>query len=79
MKLESLRRTFGIAEPVRRAMELKIVDQGEWRPAVLGGGVGLHGDILRGMDGGCSYEDIFTGMLICYDKGTLGYTLISAL
>lgn len=35
--MEGYRRTFGIAEPIRRGMELKIAREGEWRPAVLGG------------------------------------------
>src|ERR1700678_1730714 len=39
LKMEGYRRTFGIAEPIRRGMELKITREGEWRPAVLGGGL----------------------------------------
>ncbi|KAI9783415.1 MAG: hypothetical protein M1816_001389 [Peltula sp. TS41687] len=69
--MESLRRTFGIAEPVRRAMEIKIVAQGSWRPGCLGGagagteegGIGM--DVLRGVgvdDGGVlGWEDVFRG------------------
>lgn len=41
LKMEGLRRTFGIAEPIRRGMEFKIVREGSWRPAVLGGGRGM--------------------------------------
>jgi proteasome maturation protein len=61
--MEGLRRTFGMAEPIRRGMELKITREGEWRPAVLGGGLerGVHEDILRGMEAGCSWEDVFKG------------------
>ncbi|KAJ5558257.1 hypothetical protein N7461_002229 [Penicillium sp. DV-2018c] len=36
MKMQGLRRAYGIAEPVRRGMELKIVRDGTFRPAVLG-------------------------------------------
>jgi proteasome maturation protein len=42
-------------------MELKIVRNGEWRPAVLGGGVpSLHEDILNGRDAEISWEDVYT-------------------
>lgn len=37
LKMEGLRRTFGISEPIRRGMELKIAREGEWRPVALGG------------------------------------------
>lgn len=61
--MEGLRRTFGIAEPIRRGMELKITREGEWRPAVLGGGSerGVHEDILRGEEAGIQWEDVFKG------------------
>lgn len=63
--METLRRTFGIAEPVRREMELKIVRDGSFRPAVLGGSAGgnLHEDILvlGGRDTEVGWEDIFHG------------------
>ena len=67
LRMESLRRAFGIAEPVRRGMELKIVSQGEWRPQALragGGGAGLpgvHEEILRGREAVIEWEDVYTG------------------
>jgi proteasome maturation protein len=65
LRMESLRRTFGIAEPVRRGMELKIVRGSEWRPAVLGGGAGglpsVHEDILRGRETDVTWEDVYSG------------------
>ena len=63
LKMEMLRREFGIAEPVRRGMELAIVRGGEWRPACLGGGMGgsLHSDILSGRDSEVGWEDVFFG------------------
>ena len=64
LKMEGLRRTFGIAEPVRRGMELSIVRQGEWRPHALGGSAGVSGDILEGRDWECGWEDVFTGISI---------------
>lgn len=60
--METLRRTFGIAEPIRRGMELKIVQNGEWRPMALGGGLpSVHEDILRGKDDMITWEDVYTG------------------
>lgn len=60
---------YGIAEPVRRGMELKIVREGEFRPAVLGGRKGganssIHEDILvlGGRDCEVGWEDVFVGM-----------------
>jgi hypothetical protein len=61
MKMEMLRRQFGIAEPVRRGMELKIASAGEWRPAALGGSSGVHKDILEGRDCEIGWEDVYTG------------------
>ncbi|KKA18336.1 20S proteasome maturation protein Ump1 [Rasamsonia emersonii CBS 393.64] len=47
MKMESLRRVYGMAEPIRRGMELKIVRDGTFTPMVLGGPRGnIHEDIL---------------------------------
>ncbi|KAH7150016.1 proteasome maturation factor UMP1-domain-containing protein [Dactylonectria estremocensis] len=62
MRMETLRRTFGIAEPIRRGMELKIVRDGEWRPVALGGGLpSLHEEILKGREDMITWEDIYTG------------------
>jgi len=61
LKMDGLRRTFGLAEPVRRGMELDIVRQGEWRPAALGGSAGVSGDILEGRDAEIDWEDVYTG------------------
>lgn len=60
--METLRRTYGMAEPIRRGMELKIVQKGEWRPMALGNGLpSVHEDILRGRDATITWEDVFTG------------------
>lgn len=66
LRMETLRRTFGIAEPVRRGMELRIAREGAWRPAALAcpgsvSGGNLHEDILRGRDAFCDWEDVFAG------------------
>jgi len=59
--METLRRNFGIGEPVRRGMELRITHAGEWRPRVLGGSAGVHGDVLAGRDCEIDWEDVFVG------------------
>lgn len=62
LKMQGLRRTFGISEPIRRGMELKIAREGEWRPAVLGGdSPSVHEDILNGRDTSITWEDVFKG------------------
>ncbi|KAJ5832794.1 hypothetical protein N7474_001105 [Penicillium riverlandense] len=65
LKMEGLRRAYGIAEPVRRGMELKIVRDSTFRPAVLGGcrGGNVHEDILvlGGRDTDVAWEDVFPG------------------
>ncbi|KAL8934277.1 MAG: hypothetical protein Q9211_005317, partial [Gyalolechia sp. 1 TL-2023] len=60
-KMTALRRNFGIGEPVRRGMELKIAREGEWRPMALGGSAGMSGDILTGRDTEVTWEDVFKG------------------
>ncbi|KAH8594358.1 proteasome maturation factor UMP1-domain-containing protein [Bisporella sp. PMI_857] len=62
LKMEGLRRTFGLSEPIRRGMELKIAREGSWRPLALGGGQrSVHEDILMGRDSSIEWEDVFTG------------------
>ncbi|KAM3445109.1 hypothetical protein MY1884_001594 [Beauveria asiatica] len=62
VRMESLKRTFGMGEPIRRGMELKIVRDGAWRPVVLGSGLAsVHEDILRGREDTITWEDVFTG------------------
>lgn len=63
--MESLRRAYGIAEPVRRGMEMKIVKDGSFRPAVLNSGLGgnVHEEILAigGRETEVGWEDVFMG------------------
>lgn len=67
MKMSLLRRQFGLAEPVKRQMELSICKAGDWRPACLGGAGrssgtnGVHADILSGRDTEIEWEDIYVG------------------
>ncbi|KAI0173317.1 proteasome maturation factor UMP1 [Hypoxylon sp. FL1284] len=63
LRMESLRRAFGMAEPIRRGMELKIARDGHWRPSALGppGAPGVHEDVLRGREATLDWDDVFTG------------------
>ena len=63
LRMETLRRTFGMAEPIRRGMELKITREGEWRPMALPGSAtpSIHEEILAGRDETITWEDVFTG------------------
>ncbi|EON61272.1 hypothetical protein W97_00485 [Coniosporium apollinis CBS 100218] len=61
LKMEGLRRTFGMGEPIRRGMERRIVERGGWRPALLGMGAGVHEDILGGRDCEIAWEDVYKG------------------
>ena len=63
LRMETLRRTFGMAEPIRRGMELKIARDGEWRPLALSGSgtANVHEEILAGRDDTIDWEDVFTG------------------
>ena len=56
-----LRREFGIGEPVRRGMEMKVCRDGEWRPSCLGGSARVCEDILAGRDIEIAWEDIYKG------------------
>ena len=57
-----LRRNYGIAEPLRRGMELKLVrDADTFRPSVLGKASGVHEEILMGRDTEISWEDVYSG------------------
>ncbi|KAF2089123.1 hypothetical protein K490DRAFT_72741 [Saccharata proteae CBS 121410] len=61
LKMEGLKRNFGMGEPIRRGMELRITGAGEWRPMVLGGSGGVHSDVLAGRDTEIGWEDVFKG------------------
>lgn len=70
MKMEGLRRVYGMAEPIRRGMELKIVRDSKFVPMMLGGprrnGGDIHEDILvlGGRDTEIGWEDVFHGQLL---------------
>lgn len=73
--MSMLSRQFGIAEPVRRGMEMQIVQGGAWRPSLLGGSLrdgGVHGDILSGRDCEVGWEDVFVGEYLYLSFGDDG-------
>lgn len=60
MQMETRRRMFGIADPMKREMELSLVQQSDClRPAVLGGSSNVHHDILANKDWSVDWEDIY--------------------
>ncbi|ODV82752.1 hypothetical protein CANARDRAFT_30603 [[Candida] arabinofermentans NRRL YB-2248] len=62
-QLESYRRIFGAADPIKREMELSIVEQDSFKPMILGGGYesSLQKDILLNRETTIDWEDIYTG------------------
>ncbi|KAL8853535.1 MAG: hypothetical protein Q9221_001694 [Calogaya cf. arnoldii] len=69
-KMSALRRNFGIGEPVRRGMEIKIAREGEWRPMALGVSAGVSGDILVGRDAEITWEDVYTDEMLMEGLGS---------
>ncbi|KAL9125976.1 MAG: hypothetical protein Q9217_004891 [Psora testacea] len=61
LKLNLLRRQFGIGEPVRRGMEMRICREGEWRPYCLGGSARVGENVLAGRDTEITWEDVYIG------------------
>ncbi|EMR08979.1 hypothetical protein PNEG_02754 [Pneumocystis murina B123] len=64
-KMELLNRIFGISEPIRRKMELKIIDS-EFRPIIFGRSSNIHHDILTGNDSSVDIDEIFLGDEDCF-------------
>ncbi|RPA83555.1 hypothetical protein BJ508DRAFT_55031 [Ascobolus immersus RN42] len=60
LKMEGLRRNFGMCEVIRREMEMKFA-RADYRPTLLGGPSNLHLDILRGKDTTIDWDDVFQG------------------
>lgn len=56
-----LRRTHGLADPLRRAMELHLVRTSDtfFRPSSLGPPSRVHEDILSGRDTELDWEDVY--------------------
>lgn len=62
-RLESYRRIFGAGEPIKRSMELSIVDATDFKPEILGGSSvnELHKDVLLNRDASIDWEDVYKG------------------
>lgn len=60
LKYETMRRIYGVAEPVRRGMELSLCREGA-RHTGFGMEDGIGSDILRGTDCSLDVKDIWSG------------------
>lgn len=60
-KLEMYRRVFGAGEPIKRTMELEIIEATDFKPSVLGGVDGMHRDMLLNRDSTVDWEDVYPG------------------
>lgn len=61
-RMETYRRVFGAGEPMRRTMELALVDS-DYTPAAVGGGDKMHRDILLNRETDVDWEDVYRGGL----------------
>lgn len=59
MHMTTRRRLHGVADPMRREMELHLVSLSEQRPLLLGGSSHIHTDVLRGRDWSLDWEDVY--------------------
>lgn len=59
LQMETRRRLLGMADPIKREMELALVQQSEFRPLVLGGSSRIHSDILQNKDCSVDWEDVY--------------------
>ncbi|KAG2731541.1 hypothetical protein G9P44_005128 [Scheffersomyces stipitis] len=60
-RLETYRRVFGAGEPIKRTMELELVEASDFKPSVLGGSDSLHRDVLLNKDASVDWEDVYKG------------------
>lgn len=60
-QLETYRRVFGAGDPIKRTMELNIVEATDFKPQVLGGSSNLHRDVLLNKEASVDWEDIYKG------------------
>lgn len=61
-QLEQYRNVFGVAEPMRRVMELGIVDATDFNPVSSAlGSSSIHRDILMNKEASVDWEDVYSG------------------
>ncbi|KAI3406853.2 UMP1 [Candida oxycetoniae] len=58
-RFETYRRIFGAGDPIKRSMELAIVENTDFKPECLGGSSMMHRDILLGNDSSLDWEDVY--------------------
>ncbi|CEP61995.1 Ump1p LALA0_S04e05336g [Lachancea lanzarotensis] len=58
--LQNYRQVFGLAEPMKREMELAIVRNSDFAP-LSSGTAGMHEDILLNREANVDWEDIYPG------------------
>lgn len=56
--MQLLQRSQGAAEPIRRQMEIQLVEKSTFVPEIVGGPSNLHLDILRNQDASIDWEDV---------------------
>ncbi|CDO95188.1 unnamed protein product [Kluyveromyces dobzhanskii CBS 2104] len=72
-QLEQYRQIFGIAEPMKRVMELKLVESSDFNPLNQSN---LHRDILMNKEASIDWEDVYpnsdftSGMMVADDIHT---------
>ncbi|PRT56350.1 Proteasome maturation factor UMP1 [Wickerhamiella sorbophila] len=59
LQMEMLRRVYGAAEPIRRAMEQTIIEKSTFVPESVGGSSNLHLNILANRDATIGWEDVY--------------------
>lgn len=55
------RRVYGAGEPIKRTMELNIIEATDFKPQILGGSDGMHKDILLNREATVDWEDVYKG------------------
>lgn len=60
-QLETYRRVFGAGDPIKRTMELNIVEATDFKPQVLGGSSNMHRDVLLNKDASVDWDDVYKG------------------
>ncbi|CAR28919.1 hypothetical protein ZYGR_0U02780 [Zygosaccharomyces rouxii] len=68
-QLEQYRQIFGIAEPMKRVMDLKLVEQTDFNPLNQSN---LHRDILLNKDSSIDWEDVYGEPLVSQSGNLLG-------